>query len=69
MILVIRKWWGRLGNNIIQLRHAIQIAIYYKYDIVMPKHAYFNTTTLKFQEENPSENKLYDGYNFYFKKN
>ena len=67
MSLVIRKWWGRLGNNIIQLRHAIQIAIYYKYDIIMPKHPYFNTTFVKFGADKNRKNKLYDGYNFYFK--
>ena len=43
MNLKIDYWGGRLGNNICQLKHAIQIALYYNYNVIMPCHHYFTT--------------------------
>jgi hypothetical protein len=43
MNLIIAYWGGRLGNNICQLKHAIQIALYYNYNVIMPIHEYFTT--------------------------
>ena len=42
MNLEILKWRGRLGNNIIQLKNIIGIALYYNYNIILPYHKYFN---------------------------
>ena len=44
--LLIEKWYGRLGNNIGQVINCILIALYYKFNIKMPEHKYFNTTTI-----------------------
>ena len=40
--IYIKNWSGRLGNNIIQVLNAILIALYYKYNIILPRHRYFN---------------------------
>ena len=43
MNICITNWYGRLGNNIIQVKHALLLAIYYKFNVILPKHPYFNT--------------------------
>lgn len=40
----IKGWSGRLGNNIIQLKNAIHLAISKNYNILIPKHNYFSKT-------------------------
>ena len=56
MILSIHGWFGRLGNNIIQVANALYVAYYYNYNIKLPTHSYFNKTyielnpSLKFQQ-------------------
>lgn len=50
-ILCIKGWYGRLGNNIIQIKHAIQIALYCGYDgIVFPRHMYFKTCVINMSD-------------------
>ena len=44
MNIEIKKWSGRLGNNIRQLVNAIQVAIYYDYNIRIIPHWAINTT-------------------------
>jgi hypothetical protein len=64
-LIKIKKWFGRLGNNIYQLLHAIKIALYYKSTVVFPLHPYFNTTTIEV-----GNNKVYSCTiedEFYFK--
>lgn len=51
MGLLINNWVGRLGNNIIQLKNCIQIALYYNYEkISIPYHQYFNTTIINIDQ-------------------
>lgn len=51
MNLRINNWIGRLGNNIIQIKNCIQIALYYNYKTLnIPYHEYFNTTIIHFYE-------------------
>jgi len=46
-ILTIRKWYGRLGNNIVQVMNTILIALYYKnFNIEIPSRDFFNKTLL-----------------------
>jgi len=71
MNLKINKWYGRLGNNIIQLKNAIQIALFYDYNIIIPYHEYFNTQYIKINDsinENDSIKFLNDGDLFFFWK-
>lgn len=42
MNLHILRWRGRLGNNIIQIKNAIGIALYHQFNIILPKHKFFN---------------------------
>jgi len=41
-LLHIREWYGRLGNNILQMKHVLTIALFYKCNIFIPKHDFFN---------------------------
>ena len=49
--IVISYWYGRLGNNIIQVKNALHIALYSNYNVLIPPHSYF-----KFRELNVSQN-------------
>ena len=43
-ILKIHRWSGRLGNNIIQVKNALYIALHYKLNLIIPKHWFFKKT-------------------------
>ncbi len=40
----IQSWYGRLGNNILQVKNALHLAFYKQYNVILPKHKYFTTT-------------------------
>tara|TARA_B100000787_G_C16146899_1_gene274691 strand:- start:231 stop:1028 length:798 start_codon:yes stop_codon:yes gene_type:complete len=42
----IRKWGGRLGNNIIQVLHALYVAMYHNSPLSIPPHDLFEKTVL-----------------------
>ena len=65
MNLKINRWRGGLGNNIMQIRNAIQVALYYDYNIILPKHSYFTTTYIKINNKNNIET-ITDGKNFFY---
>jgi hypothetical protein len=51
-IIQIDNWYGRFGNNILQLVYSIVIAIDKKYNkIVFPRHAYFNKQEIIINDE------------------
>ena len=59
--------WGNpremsLGNNIIQLKNIVHIAIYYNYNIDAPKHPFFNTAYIKnlFKNLSSRKSKIYE---------
>ena len=67
MILKINSWFGRLGNNLIQLRHVILIALFYEYNIEIPPHPFFNT--IKIMLTKNTDNHTYidtEGDNFFY---
>ena len=68
--LCISYWYGRLGNNIIQVKNALHIAFYYGYNVIIPTHQYFKYTHLKVSNTNESEpiEQIYDyaSRGFYF---
>ena len=42
-MLIIKEWYGRLGNNIVQISNVIDIALTYKHNIVFKvEHKLFN---------------------------
>ena len=60
--LVISNWQGRLGNNIMQVLNCILISLTHNYNIKLPPHPYFNTTTINI---NDTSNTNYE-YGTYF---
>ena len=55
--LIITKWYGRLGNNITQIVHAVSAATQYNFNtIFIPKHPYFNTTKIILENKNNTKN-------------
>ena len=49
--LKINNWRGGIGQNIIQVRNVIQIALYYNYNIILPEHMLFSTTYIKINKK------------------
>jgi hypothetical protein len=70
MNIKINSWYGRLGNNIIQLKNVIQIALFYSskvYSIIFPKHSYFNRTKVIINGTLRQSNRnIINKNNFYF---
>jgi len=60
--LKILKWKGRLGNNIMQVRNALHICYFYKVNLYIPKHNFFNCQYININK-NFTNNKNYF-YNF-----
>ena len=69
MILKISSWSGRLGNNLMQLRNCILIALYYNYNIIFPKHRFLKDTKVIINKE--TNRKIYvdrEGSNFFIRE-
>lgn len=71
--LCISYWYGRLGNNIIQVKNALHIAFYYGYNVIIPKHQYFkyNHLLVSSTKEGDTVELIYDhpSRGFYFVSN
>jgi hypothetical protein len=53
MHIKINNWVGRLGNNIIQVKNAIQIALFYNYEtVIIPDNIFFNITVININDKN-----------------
>jgi len=60
-MLIIPHWFGRLGNNIIQVQNAIHIALYHHHDkIQIPSHSFFNKTLIHFSVKTNSLDNIQD---------
>jgi hypothetical protein len=62
------KHLGRIGNCIIRLKNVIHIALYYNYNIILPKHRFLNTRYLVINKNITlkAEN-LRDSKNFFYR--
>jgi hypothetical protein len=61
------RGFGRIGNGIIQLKNVIQIALFYKYNIILPNHPFLNTTYITVNTEVTIEHeKIVDPSNFFY---
>ena len=69
-MIILNGWYGRLGNNIIQLSNIIDIAITYKHNIKMnvKKHNFFDVSIIEkyFNKYNNNEI-ITDDKNFYYR--
>lgn len=67
-MIIIEKWFGRLGNNIISLCNIIDIALFYKHSIRFKvSHEFFNLKMIEEHFSNYSnENILKDVKSFYY---
>lgn len=68
MILKIQKWYGRLGNNIFQVFNALCIGLRFGYNIIFPKHPFFNTIKITIDPNSNNDNQIYTDIFFYPKK-
>lgn len=60
MAIIINDWFGRLGNNILQVSSAVEKGIEKKSNIEFPHHIFFNSTSIKLYENDfISESGLY----------
>jgi hypothetical protein len=62
----IKGWHGRLGNNIIQLKNAIQLAVSKNYNVIVPRHKYFSKTYISLNKQIGINNKRISDPNNYF---
>lgn len=67
MILKISSWYGRLGNNILQVKNVISIALYYNYNIIIPTHKFFNKKKIILNREDTA-NEIFEDNFFYVNK-
>ena len=63
-MLVIKNWEGRLGNQLIQLRNAIQISLYYGFNIIFPYCPFFNDCKILFHTR-PTKKFYFTPHNFF----
>jgi hypothetical protein len=62
----IKGWSGRLGNNIIQLKNAIQLAVSKNYNVIIPRHRYFSKTYICLNKQIGINSKRISDPNNYF---
>lgn len=66
-MIIIEKWSGRLGNNIIQIKNALHLALYNNDNVKIPNHYFFNTNIIEHTKEK-NNTIIKDKYNFYYKE-
>lgn len=73
-MIVINKWYGRLGNNIIQLKNALHIGIFNNVNVKIPNHNFFNTNIIFINSNNSNNdnnntqiNNITDKFDFFYK--
>ena len=66
----IKGWHGRLGNNIIQLLNAIQLAVTKNYNIILPRHKYFSKTYICLNKQiGINSKRISDPNNYFYSRN
>ncbi len=66
----INDWFGRLGNNIIQVHNAILIGLFYNMNISLPTHNFFIKKDIILNDDKQNDEHVYftDNYNFFFRE-
>jgi hypothetical protein len=66
----IKRWCGRLGNNIIQLYNAIQLAVSKNYNIILPTHKYFSKIYICLNKQiGINSKRISDPNNYFYSRN
>ena len=65
-MIIIKKWYGRLGNNIFQLYNAILLGIHYGENVSIPKHGIFTQNIIKIFDKNTVSRIIFDNSQFQF---
>jgi hypothetical protein len=63
--IIISKWSGRLGNNLIQLSNALFLCLKYKCQLEYPEHPFLRRKTFTFSEASPKQFYI----NFFYDRN
>lgn len=65
--ICIQNWFGRLGNNILQVKNALHLAFFFQYNVIIPKHKFFNSTYISINKDISIHfPKITDIHNFYY---
>jgi len=59
----------RLGNFFIQINNALHIALYYNYNIILPKHEFLNTTYVIINKDVTPEAEQITNCDYFFTRN
>jgi hypothetical protein len=66
--IYIENWYGRLGNNIIQLHNAILTGLYYNKDIVIKPHYFFrNTKNIVIESNSKNQHGVTNLTNYFYR--
>jgi hypothetical protein len=65
-MIIINSWFGRLGNNIIQLKNALHIALELNHNVKIPKHHIFNVNEIIIDKEPKKQEIITDNNNFFY---
>ena len=68
-MLILKKWCGRLGNNIIQLSNIIDIALKEEHNITfnVKEHKFFDISVIKNYFDKYNNEKIYSGATHFFR--
>lgn len=66
MIIIIKEWYGRLGNNIKQITNALVIALKHSANVSIPQHEYFNTQMIIINPLALDDPQICDEKNYYY---
>lgn len=68
--LLIRRPYGRLGNFMGQIRNALQIGLFYKYNVILPPHPYFKKRYIIINPDvTPNHEKIIEPADFFYWEN
>jgi len=59
---------GRLGNFLIQIKNSLHIALYYKYNVILPVHPFLNTTYIIINKDVTRNDKAITDKSNFFQK-
>lgn len=65
-MLEITHWYGRLGNNIFQVKNCLHLAYYLNCNIKLPKHEYFTKCYIEINPKQKKNSEIIEMGSFFF---